>query len=94
MNTIYELSRFFSNATAEQKTEVLLEICKREPQFLIGVINGVAGEAIDAPWKSTAKDLLRANKKINAIKECRAATGWSLKDAKDAVEVLQTELGL
>ncbi|KKM19460.1 hypothetical protein LCGC14_1655350, partial [marine sediment metagenome] len=35
-----------------------------------------------------------ANKKINAIKECRAATGWSLKDAKDAVEVLQTELGL
>jgi len=94
MNTIYELSRFFSNATAEQKTEVLLEICKREPQFLIGVINGVAGEAIDAPWKSTAKDLLRANKKINAIKECRAATGWSLKDAKDAVEKLQQEMGL
>ncbi len=94
MNTVYELSRFFSNATVEQKTEVLLEICKREPQFLIGVINGVAGEAIDAPWKSTAKDLLRANKKINAIKECRAATGWSLKDAKDAVEKLQQEMGL
>ncbi len=94
MNTTYELSRFFSNATNDQKTEVLLEICKREPQFLIGVINGVAGEAIDAPWKSTAKDLLRSGKKIHAIKECRAATGWTLKDAKDAVEKLQQEMGL
>ncbi len=45
-------------------------------------------------WSQKAEILLRANKKIGAIKECRAATGWSLKKAKDAVESLQRELGL
>lgn len=37
--------------------------------------------------------LVQADKKIQAIKEIRAHTTWGLKEAKDAVESVWTDLG-
>lgn len=91
MNTAYKLSQFFADAIlGATKTAVLLEVCKRDPDFLYDCIMTVENPT----WEMKAVVLLRAQKKIVAIKECRDATGWSLKEAKDAVESLQKELGL
>ncbi len=91
MKTAFELSKFFADAIpGVTKTAVLLEICRRDPDFLYDCVATVSTPT----WEKIAEDLLRAQKKISAIKECRAATGWTLKEAKDAVESLQKELGL
>ena len=91
MNTTYDLSKFFALATYEERTKVLLEICKRDAPMLLQVINAVSQPRT---WSEEVEPLLRINKKIEAIKICRERTGWALKDAKDAVESLQKELGL
>lgn len=91
MTTEFKLNQFFADAIpSATKTAVLLEVCKRDPAFLYDCITTVENPT----WEMKAEALLRADKKIIAIKECRAATGWTLKDAKDAVESLQKELGL
>lgn len=92
MNNIsYTLSRFFATATFEERTKVLLEMCRRDEAYLLQVINAVSQPTT---WAQEVEPLLRIKKKIEAIKICRARTGWALKDAKDAVESLQKELGL
>ncbi len=91
MNTTYDLSKFFATATFEERTKVLLEICKRDALMLLQVINAVSQPTT---WAQEVEPLLRNSRKIEAIKICRARTGWALKDSKDAVESLQKELGL
>lgn len=90
MKITYELSRFFGTSNEFDKTAVLLEICNRDPDLLLDCVH----TATTPSWQKEAEDLLREGKKIVAIKVCRARTDWSLKDAKDAVEALQRELGL
>ena len=90
MNTSYELSRFFATASFEDKTAVLLHICEGDPTFLLSAIQA----ATKPTWEDEVIALLKDGKKINAIKVCRARTGWALKDAKDAVEAIQKETGL
>ncbi len=90
MKTSYELSKFFGTSNESDKTAVLLEICERNPDFLLDCVHS----AIMPLWKKEAAFLLRDGKKINAIKLWRGKTGATLKDAKDAVEALQRELGL
>ena len=91
MMTTYDLSKFFATSTFEERTKVLLEICKRDPDFLYDCISTAKNPTT---WYAKAEELLRAQRKIEAIKVCREHTGWSLKVAKDAVESLQKELGL
>jgi len=91
MNTTYDLSKFFAQSTFEDRTKVLLEICRRDAPFLLQAINAAAKPTT---WYAEAEELLREQKKINAIKVCREHTGWSLRESKDAVEALQKELGL
>ncbi len=86
----YRLSQFFAESTVEQKTAVLLEICHRSPEFLLECVD----VAIEAPYMKDVKAALVAEKKIDAIKIYRGATGASLKDSKDAVEAIQTKYGL
>lgn len=90
MKTTFELSTFFATATSEEKVATLLEICSRDSDFLLDCIHS----ALTPSWKKEAEELLRAQKKIEAIKLWRGKTGTSLKDAKDAVEALQRKLGL
>ena len=90
MSTEYDLSKFFATSTFEDRTKVLLEICKRDPNFLLDCIQ----VAFKPRWEDEVEALLRAQKKIEAIKVCRAHTGWSLKEAKDSVEGIQKELRL
>lgn len=80
----YELSRFFAEATEADKTEVLLAICARDPELLLDIVREVTLE----PWRQECKELVYAGKKIDAIKLCRANTGWGLKESKDWVEAL------
>lgn len=90
MNTSYELSKFFGLADVDAKTKVLLYICEHDESVLLRAVN----TALKPRWEDEVELLLRAQKKITAIKVCRAATGWSLKEAKDAVEGIQREMGL
>jgi len=84
MHDAYELSKFFADSDLSDKTEVLLELCQREPDLLLDVIREIAGD----PWKRQCRDLLADGQKLGAIKLCRQITGWALKEAKDAVEAL------
>lgn len=89
-NTTYHLSKFFAEATLEQKTNVLLEICNRSPEFLLKCVD----IAIESPWMKDVKDALRNKKKIDAIRIYRGATGAPLKDSKEAVEAIQDKYNL
>ena len=61
---------------------VVIAIAKKHPKSVVEAINGV-------PWTVEAKRLyLQEGEKIQAIKHCRAETGMSLKEAKEAVEAL------
>lgn len=84
MHDGYELCVFFDSATVEQKTDVLLELCKDQPDLLLEVVRRVTNE----PWKSECKALVRRGDLIPAIKLWRAETAAGLKEAKDAVEAL------
>lgn len=90
MNTAFELSKFFAQSDFGDRTKVLLYICEHNESILLAAIQA----ATKPSWEDEAIALLRDNKKIVAIKVCRARTGWALKDAKDAVEALQRELEL
>lgn len=90
MKTAFELSRFFGTANEFDKTAVLLEICNRNPDLLLDCVH----TATTPSWQKEAEGLLRAQKKIEAIKLWRGKTGMTLKDSKDAVEALQREMGL
>lgn len=88
MHDAYELSKFFSEADLADKTEVLLEVCNREPDLLLDIIRNITNE----PWMKECKAFMGDGtdiaSKIIAIKHCRAATGMGLKEAKEAVEAL------
>ena len=40
-------------------------------------------------WKAHARDMLRDGEYVEVIKYCRAETGMTLKDAKEAVDILR-----
>lgn len=41
-------------------------------------------------WKEHSKELIRAGQFVEAIKWCRSCTGWGLKEAKDACDLLKS----
>jgi len=89
MHDAHELAVFFSEADTPHKTAVLLEVCKREPDLLLSILRDMTVE----PWKAECLAIMNSpptgqSGKIHAIKRCRELTGWSLKEAKDAVEAL------
>lgn len=90
MNTAFELSKFFAQSDFGDRTKVLLYICEHNESILLAAIQA----ATKPTWEDEAIALLKDGRKINAIKVCREFSGWSLKEAKDAVEALQRELGL
>ncbi len=82
----YELAEFFSEADTPLKTKVLLELCKRDPDYLLELVRTIDHNVDLAELKT----LMRAGKKINAIKRYREmAPGIGLRDAKDYVEGLK-----
>jgi len=56
---------------------------------LAQALKPVAGE-----WQQEVVELLQKQRKIEAIKLYRYHTGLSLREAKDAVDMIQTEKGL
>lgn len=90
MHDAHQLCAFFSGASLEEKTEVLLEVCSRDPELLLAILRDIS----KPEWEAEVIEFLRAQQKINAIKLWRNKTGVGLKDAKDAVEELQQRLGL
>ena len=55
-------------------------------------IQAVFDEGISDKWKSEAVVLIKEGRKISAIKLCRAETGLGLKEAKDAIDQLESEM--
>lgn len=71
---------------------LVIEIAKRNPGAVVK-----AALAINDParlWLKEVDGYLHTGQKISAIKLWRAETGLGLKEAKDAVEARQAELGL
>ncbi|MFN8372295.1 MAG: ribosomal protein L7/L12 [Anaerolineae bacterium] len=60
------------------------------------LISGVAAPAsmprLSEDWRLQVEDEIRANRKIEAIKLYREATGLGLKESKDAVEDIERNL--
>lgn len=82
----YELSEFFSGADYELKEKVLLELCRRDPELMLDIIR-TADHHVDL---AELKSLMRAGKKINAIKRYREMVpGIGLKEAKDFIEAMK-----
>ena len=72
------------------KGRICVEIAKTHPELVVAAHNNV----LRPRWMDEIDELLRAEKKINAIKLWRAETGLGLKEAKEAVERHAEELGL
>ncbi len=82
----YELAKFFSEADYDRKEKVLLELCRRDPDFMLDILRTV-DHNVDL---DELKSLMRAGKKINAIKRYREmAPGIGLKEAKDFIEAMK-----
>lgn len=82
----FELAEFFSGAGYDLKEKVLLELCRRDPDFMLDILRTV-DHNIDL---DELKSLMRANKKIIAIKRYRQmAPGVGLREAKDFVEAIK-----
>lgn len=60
-----------------------VEIAKKKPAIIVK-----AAKAISLDWKKGAREYLADGQKIQAIKHCRNITGWSLVEAKNAVDAL------
>ena len=64
--------------------EILIEIAKVHPKAVV-----MANSAVNGPtWQEQCRELLKAGRKIEAIKVCHQLTGMGLKEAKEAVENL------
>lgn len=70
---------------------LVIEIAKKHPKI---VFDASFRPPSLTGWQLAVLPCLRAKRKIEAIKICRANTGWLLKDAKDAVETLMETLEL
>lgn len=69
----------------------LSEIATGEPTPSPGFPPSVPPEGVVPPASAREiRDLALAGKKIQAVKEVRAATGWGLKEAKEAVDRVET----
>jgi ribosomal protein L7/L12 len=60
---------------------VVIEIAKKNPSLIVKATDKQNNSLV-----SEVRLLLRANRKINAIKRWRQATGLGLKEAKEVVE--------
>ena len=69
---------------------IVIDVAKHHPKIFLEA----TGRKFDHGWRREVDTLLRAEKKINAIKLWRSETGLGLKEAKDAVEARQREIGL
>jgi hypothetical protein len=54
---------------------------------------GMSIEHLEAKhdWKIEARVLTKNGELVRAVKHCRAKTGWGLKEAVDAIKLLQQE---
>lgn len=66
--------------------DILVEVAKRSPSTFSRACEEVLGKP-DLLAKECA-ELVKGERKVEAIKKCREATGKSLKDAKEWVESL------
>lgn len=69
---------------------VVIEIAKKHPKIVLAAIKDLS----QLPWMKDIDELLRQDRKIDAIKLWRSEEGIGLKEAKDAVEARQEKLGL
>jgi hypothetical protein len=82
----YELAEFFSGADYELKEKVLLELCKRDPDFMLDILRTI-DHNVDL---DELRSFVRNGRKIEAIKRYREmAPGTGLREAKDFVEALK-----
>jgi len=65
--------------------DIVIQIAKMNPQAVVDAVGF-------NPWERKCIPLIRADKKIGAIKLCRELTGIPLKEAKDAVEELMERM--
>jgi ribosomal protein L7/L12 len=75
---------------------IAIEFGKRHPKMFMDAakLAQVAQKEGYESWEWKIIPLLKADKKIGAIKVCREVTGMSLKEAKDAVEAFMERLKL
>lgn len=84
----HELAIFFSSTDKELREKVLLKLCEHDPDYLLELIR----DAEDPPGvdMDNLRSLMRAGKKITAIKEYRLMVpGVGLREAKNFVEGLK-----
>lgn len=85
------MPNFYAAAIAELELrehsdrDVLIEITKKNPKAYIDAVGRLRCRT---DWRRKCTELMRAGKLVEAVKHCRANTGWGLKEAKDAVEAL------
>lgn len=67
-----------------------VDIAREHPLAVLAAIMATPTAPTLTPvdWLPEARRLCDIGQKVAAIKHCRNATGWGLKDAKDAVDVL------
>lgn len=80
-------------------SDLLVEICKFKPSAVIKAYKIIAPNikpAIGMPntWKPAIEKILKHGHYIEAIKELRALTGAGIKEAKEAVDIFRSELGI
>jgi len=68
-------------STDQNWKQVVIEIAKKHPKIVVD-------SATSNSWKVEGKKIRDELSKIEAIKYCRNATGFGLKEAKEAVEAL------
>ena len=67
--------------------EIVVEIAKKNPAVFCRAVEETKYPA--AKWRKEVEDLLRAKRKINAIKLFREMTGQGLKEAKAAIDFFE-----
>lgn len=88
MSNIYAVELTELEQSQFRDREVLFEILKKSPGAYVAAVKRLRDREEYKNWKQECIDLMRAGKKVDAVKACRNATGMGLKDALDAVEAL------
>lgn len=88
------MGNYYSDAIAvlfDSKTDfrtLASEIAKKNPKAIVDAAARLATQVMSDAWVKECTALMRAGKKIDAIKLCRNTTGMTLVDSKNAVEAL------
>jgi hypothetical protein len=77
-------------AMLEAKANLLLSRMNINPQEFEA--NFRRGAMLPPQLRAELLDLLRRNQKVQAVAHCRQVTGLGLKEAKDMVDALETQM--